>query len=269
MKKQNENSTVARIKKTAITVIICAIPFVLLIVLTKTCIPKNYLFTWMLQHYYMLVWVAALILAWFSWYRAVYLSYALPVTIIIGEFVGNYVNDYRKSMMTHEELKRFTSSNYSVWVISFFAAIVIFEMILAARKCYKRVKQEGGSPKRILIYTVLCLAPFLIAFLITRIPGLGIDGFTLAEQLVWIFLAVGLIVQFHKPVVGLSVSFSYCSVIILRRLISGIFGLFGSHLLQSMTELRICFFEMIFFAVFVLLYQILLKKKIISDQKDK
>ena len=268
MKKRFNDSFTGRIKRTAIIIPICAIPFVLLIVLTKTCIPKNYLFTWMLQHYYMLVWVAALILAWFSWYRAVYLSYALPVTIIIGEFVGNYVNDYRKSMMTHEELKRFTSSNYSVWVISFFAAIVIFEMILAARKCYKRVKQEGGSPKRILIYTVLCLAPFLIAFLITRIPGLGIDRFTLAEQLVWIFLAVGLIVQFHKPVVGLSVSFSYCSVIILRRLISGIFGLFGSHLLQ-MTELRICFFEMIFFAVFVLLYQILLKKKIISDQKDK
>ena len=160
MKKQNVNSTVARIKKTVITVIICAIPFVLLTVLTGTCLSKLHFFSWMLEHYYMFVWVAALILAWFSPYRAVYLSYAFPVTVILGQFLGDCIDEYRKSQMIHEELLRFTTRNFPVWVYSFLIAIALFELVLAVRSCYRRVQGEEGAAKRVLTYAAVCLVPF-------------------------------------------------------------------------------------------------------------
>ena len=157
MRKQLKDSTVTKLKKTTIIIPICAIPFVLLTVLTGTCLSKLHFFSWMLEHYYMFVWVAALILTWFSPYRAVYLSYAFPVTVILGQFLGNCIDEYRKSQMTHEELLRFTTRNFPVWVYSFLIAIALFELALAARSCYRRVQGKEGAAKRVLTYVAVCL----------------------------------------------------------------------------------------------------------------
>ena len=262
MKKTECEFNSSKNKKTVITVIICASPFVLLTMLTGTCLSKLHFFSWMLEHYYMFVWVAALILAWFSPYRAVYLSYAFPVTVILGQFLGDCIDEYRKSQMTHEELLRFTTRNFPVWVYSFLIAIALFELALAARSCYRRVQGKEGAAKRVLTYVAVCLVPFPVAFLVAVIPGLGADGFSLTEQLAWIFLVIGLVIQFYKPATGLAVSFSYCSVVILMRLICGIFGLFSSQGYFSFTALGVSFVEMILFAALIPVYKMIIQKKI-------
>lgn len=138
-----KDSLTRNIKNKLIALIIGAIIFGGLQVLSVTALEHVYLFEWQGRHLYCYVWIPVI---WFALFDKLALSYSVTLgnlaSTIAGQLLGDLIRDVRMARITPDtpgDMRAILSTHYGffIWVVGMavcFAVGIIIELVIGKRK---------------------------------------------------------------------------------------------------------------------------------------
>jgi len=110
---------------------ICLIPFVALFVLTKLVFQELYLLEWMTRHWYLGLWAISFIVALFNQKWGYVLSLSNFISVVLGQFVGDYIKNQNISKVTSEMSNEqiahlYHNPGFRIWLFTFSLIVVIY-----------------------------------------------------------------------------------------------------------------------------------------------
>ncbi|MBR5947374.1 MAG: hypothetical protein IKZ82_01840 [Clostridia bacterium] len=126
--------------------LICILPFAVLFALTELFFKDAYLFAWMREHWYLLLFAAAAVIGFINFKAGAAFSLSYFVSLTAAQLIGDAVQKHRAARITADmsegESSKLMENNpaFAIW-LAVFAELLLFCVIFAIL----RRRKSGAS----------------------------------------------------------------------------------------------------------------------------
>ena len=119
------------IKNKIIPCLISLLPFLVLFFITKAWFPEAYLLKWMVNHYYLGLWLIAASISFFHKRLAYVISFGNFAAVILGQVIGDRIRAYNISTITPDMDAGKTAMlhghpGFEIWLMMLVLTVAIF-----------------------------------------------------------------------------------------------------------------------------------------------